>query len=60
MRIAGAWLGWLTTSFLFCENKQEGCLVLVTKRFVTIDEFSSGWNPMRRNMQKKFGFFWCG
>jgi hypothetical protein len=29
-------------SLLFCANKPKGCLVFVTKRFVTIDEFSSG------------------
>jgi hypothetical protein len=47
-------------SLLACFYKQEGCLVFVTKRFVTVDEFSSGWNPMRRNMQKNFGFFAVG
>jgi hypothetical protein len=47
-------------SLLACFNKQEGCLVLVTKRFVTIDEFSLGWNPMQRNIQKNVDFFDVG
>jgi hypothetical protein len=47
-------------SLLACFHKQEGCLVFVMKRFVTIDEFSSGWNPMQRNIQKNVDFFDVG
>jgi len=33
--------------------KKQGCLVDVTERFVTVDEFSLGWNPVRRCAQNR-------
>jgi hypothetical protein len=47
-------------SLLACFHKQEGCLVLVTKRFVTNRRIFIGWNPVRRNMQKNVDFFAVG
>ncbi len=40
--------------------KPEGYLVQVIKRFITLAEFSSEWNPVRRNIQKILGFFDVG
>jgi len=31
---------------------KQGCLVDVTERFVTVDEFSLVWKPMRRCVSK--------
>jgi hypothetical protein len=44
---------WRIASWVFIKTpfwlvKLESYLVYVAKRFATIDEFSSEWNPMRR------------